>query len=79
MNDIVCYVSFENDFPEWSDIILTPSVSVAISGDIDNYINKIINCIEWSTNKRVKALKLELNNVDTSHFKENKEITFIRK
>ena len=69
----LCYVSFEGDYPEWSDIILAPSL---VNKDLEQFFKDLITAIEWSVDKKVKALKIVLNNEDTSRFKIDKEITY---
>ena len=73
-NNILCYISYDKDYPEWSDVILTSS-SIC-DKDVEKYIKDLITAIEWSSNQKVKALKLELNEEDTSPFKINKTINY---
>lgn len=71
--NILCYISYEEDYPLWSDIIFTPKRK---NVSYETYFKNLITSIEWCGNKKVKALKIELNNEDTSHFKINKSITY---
>lgn len=73
MNNPLCYISYDKDYPEWSDIILAPSISGV---DLEEFFKNLVTAIEWSTDKKVKALKLELNNEDTSHIRIDKTITY---
>lgn len=57
MRNIV-WISFEKDFPSWSDYILdTPSQL-----SLDEHIEGLVKAIEWCSNERVKALKIEVDN-----------------
>lgn len=69
----LCYISYEGDYPEWSDIILTSNIS---GKDLEQYFKDLITAIEWSQDRKVKALKIELNNEDTSHIRIDKTITY---
>ena len=69
----LCYISYEGDYPEWSDIILASNIE---GKDLEQYFKDLINAIEWSQDRKVKALKIEVNNEDTSHININKEITY---
>ena len=69
----LCYISYEGDYPEWSDIILSSNIE---GKDLEQYFKDLITAIEWSQDRKVKALKIEVNNVDTSHININKEITY---
>ena len=69
----LCYISYEGDYPEWSDIILTSNIE---GKDLEQYFMDLITAIEWSQDRKVKALKIEVINEDTSHININKEITY---
>lgn len=69
----LCYISYEGDYPEWSDIILASNIE---GKDLEQYFKDLITAIEWCQERKVKALKIEVNNVDTSHININKEITY---
>ena len=49
------YISFEGDFPSWSDYCLDQSRFQ----NLESYIHDLIVAIEWCSDKKVKALKLE--------------------
>lgn len=49
------YVSFEEDFPSWSDYCLDSSTME----NLDKYISDLITAIEWNDNRKVRALKIE--------------------
>ena len=49
------YISYEEDYPSWSDIILADRDKT----DIDSFMDNLITVIEWSSNKKVKAIKIE--------------------
>lgn len=55
------FISFEEDYPSWSDICLDNSKME----NIENYIHDLIVCIEWSCDKKVKAIRIE--SVDNTH------------
>lgn len=67
------YISYDNDYPLWSDVILTSSIG---DKNLEQYFKDLINAIEWSSDKKVKALKIELLDEDTSHLKINRFITY---
>lgn len=69
----LCYISYEGDYPEWSDIILASNIE---GKDLEQYFKDLINAIEWSQDRKVKSLKIELNDEDTSHLKINRLITY---
>ena len=69
----LCYISYEGDYPEWSDIILASNIE---GKDLEQYFKDLITAIEWSQERKVMALKIEDNNEDTSHININKEITY---
>lgn len=52
MNQI--WISFEDDYPSWSDVI----IDKITNDNIDESVKNIINAIEWCCNKKVKALKI---------------------
>lgn len=49
------WVSFDGDFPSWSDYIIDSSSQ----NDLDQYIKNLITAIEWCDNRKVKAIKIE--------------------
>lgn len=49
------YISYEEDYPSWSDYLLAERTKE----DVDEFINNLITAIEWCSNKRVKAIKIE--------------------
>ena len=49
------WISFEGDFPQWSDYCLDQRCVQ----DIENYLKNIINMVEWNCDKKVKAIKIE--------------------
>ena len=56
------YISYEEDYPSWSDYLLAERTK----GDIDTFIDNLITAIEWCSNKRVKAIKIEEETQDRS-------------
>lgn len=69
----LCYISYEDKYPLWSDIICINNINF---DNIETYFKDLINAIEWSQEKKVKALKIIINNEDTSHINIDKEITY---
>ena len=49
------FISYEEDYPSWSDIVLADRDKT----DIDSFIDNLIVAIEWSSSKKVKAIKIE--------------------
>lgn len=49
------YISYEEDYPSWSDYVLANRDK----SDIDTFIDNLIIAIEWASNKKVKAIKIE--------------------
>lgn len=56
------YISYEEDYPSWSDYILAERTKA----DIDEFIDNLITAIEWCSNKKVKAIKIEEEAKDRS-------------
>lgn len=51
----IIWISFEDDFPSWSDYIVDQEQKEIV----ENYVKNLITAIEWCCNKKVKALKIE--------------------
>ena len=57
------YISYEEDYPSWSDYMLAQRTKL----DIDEFVDNLITAIEWCSNRKVKAIKIEEDNKeDTS-------------
>lgn len=58
------YISYEEDYPSWSDYLLAERTK----SDIDTFIDNLITAIEWCSNRKVKAIKIE-DEADDKSFK----------
>ena len=65
MNNVMVYISYDENYPLWDDVIL---VNKKDDLNIKEFIDNLINAIEWSTDKKVSALKIESSLKDTSSF-----------